>query len=62
MPNFWKKIKSILKNREEYSILLKNNMTQKPKKKGADYENLYLLPGLIDVNIHLREPGFIYKK
>ena len=25
-------------------------------------ENLYLLPGLIDVHTHLREPGFIYKE
>lgn len=25
-------------------------------------KNLYLLPGLIDVHTHLREPGFIYKE
>lgn len=25
-------------------------------------QNLYLLPGLIDVHTHLREPGFIYKE
>ena len=27
-----------------------------------DLKNLYLLPGLIDVYIHLREPGFIYNR
>lgn len=27
-----------------------------------DLQNLYLLPGLIDVHTHLREPGFIYKE
>lgn len=26
-----------------------------------DLKNLYVLPGLIDVHTHLREPGFIYK-
>lgn len=26
-----------------------------------DLQYLYLLPGLIDVHTHLREPGFIYK-
>ena len=27
-----------------------------------DLENMYLLPGLVDVHTHLREPGFIYKE
>ena len=27
-----------------------------------DLKNLYVLPGLIDVHTHLREPGFIYKE
>ncbi len=27
-----------------------------------DFNNLYLLPGLIDVHTHLREPGFEYKE
>lgn len=27
-----------------------------------DLNNLYVLPGLIDVHTHLREPGFIYKE
>ena len=27
-----------------------------------DLQNFYLLPGLIDVHTHLREPGFIYKE
>lgn len=27
-----------------------------------DLNNMYLLPGLIDVHTHLREPGFIYKE
>ena len=27
-----------------------------------DLNNLYILPGLIDVHTHLREPGFIYKE
>ena len=26
-----------------------------------DLNNMYLLPGFIDVYAHLREPGFIYK-
>ena len=28
----------------------------------SSIKNLYLLPGLIDVHTHLREPGFIYKE
>lgn len=27
-----------------------------------DFNNLYILPGLIDVHVHLREPGFLYKE
>lgn len=27
-----------------------------------DLNNMYLLPGFIDVHVHLREPGFIYKE
>ena len=27
-----------------------------------DLNNLYLLPGLIDVHTHLRDPGFVYKE
>ena len=27
-----------------------------------DFNNLYVLPGLIDVHTHLREPGFLYKE
>jgi len=27
-----------------------------------DFNNLYILPGLIDVHTHLREPGFLYKE
>jgi len=27
-----------------------------------DLNNLYILPGLIDVHTHLREPGFLYKE
>ena len=27
-----------------------------------DLNNMYILPGLIDVHTHLREPGFIYKE
>ena len=27
-----------------------------------DLKNMYLLPGLVDVHTHLREPGFIYKE
>ena len=27
-----------------------------------DFENCYIFPGLIDVHVHLREPGFSYKE
>ena len=27
-----------------------------------NYDNLYIFPGLIDVHVHLREPGFSYKE
>ncbi len=27
-----------------------------------EYNNLYIFPGLIDVHVHLREPGFLYKE
>jgi len=28
----------------------------------SDYNNLFIFPGLIDVHVHLREPGFLYKE
>jgi len=28
----------------------------------SDFSNCYLLPGLVDVHVHLREPGFSYKE
>ena len=27
-----------------------------------DFNNIYILPGLVDVHVHLREPGFSYKE
>lgn len=27
-----------------------------------DFSNLYLIPGFVDVHVHLREPGFLYKE
>ena len=30
--------------------------------KAIDCENMYILPGLADVHVHLREPGFSYKE
>lgn len=28
----------------------------------SDFSNCYILPGLTDVHVHLREPGFLYKE
>ena len=28
----------------------------------VSFERIYLLPGLVDVHVHLREPGFLYKE
>ena len=27
-----------------------------------DFKNKYIFPGLVDVHVHLREPGFLYKE
>ena len=55
---------------EKLDILIENNKITDLdfKIQGEDFDfiydlqNLYILPGLIDVHTHLREPGFIYKE
>ena len=27
-----------------------------------DFKNKYIIPGFVDVHVHLREPGFFYKE
>ena len=55
---------------EELDILIKDNKIANLEFKIQeddfdfvyDLNNFYILPGLIDVHTHLREPGFIYKE
>ena len=28
----------------------------------SQFNNLYIFPGFVDVHVHLREPGFLYKE
>lgn len=40
---------------------------QEPNSRGgsvsvSEFHNCFLLPGLVDVHVHLREPGFLYKE
>ena len=71
-------MKTLLKNAivfkdnkfEELDIVIEDNKIAdlEFKIQGDDFDsiydlnNLYILPGLIDVHTHLREPGFIYKE
>lgn len=33
-----------------------------PKAEVFDLNNCFLFPGLVDVHVHFREPGFLYKE
>lgn len=37
-------------------------LTPRPGDQILDFSNCYLLPGFVDVHVHLREPGFFYKE
>ncbi len=54
---------------EPYDILIEEGKVQKIAKeiqeeadKIIDCTNLYIMPGMIDIHCHLREPGFEYKE
>ena len=54
---------------EKYDILIQENKIEKIKKDIKeevdtiiDCTNLYIMPGMIDIHCHLREPGFEYKE
>ena len=47
---------------DEIITNISNEIEGKTFDKIYDLNNFYLLPGLIDVHTHLREPGFIYKE
>ena len=54
---------------EKYDILIQNDKIAKIEKdikdqieKIIDCTNLYIMPGMIDIHCHLREPGFEYKE
>ena len=34
----------------------------RPGDRVLDFSNCYLVPGFVDVHVHLREPGFVYKE
>ena len=38
------------------------NILPRPGDRVLDFSNCFLIPGLVDVHVHLREPGFIYKE
>ena len=46
---------------DEKIVTIKDNIEEK-NAEVIDATNLYVLPGLIDVHVHLREPGFSYKE
>lgn len=57
------------KIQEQYDILINNNVIEKIEKnindnadKIIDCTNLFIMPGMIDIHCHLREPGFEYKE
>ncbi len=41
---------------------ISENITAEGCEKVLSLDNCYILPGLIDVHVHLREPGFVYKE
>lgn len=54
---------------EKYDILIQENKIEKIEKDIKeevdtiiDCTNLYIMPGMIDIHCHLREPGFEYKE
>lgn len=54
---------------EKYDILIQDGKIAKIEKdikeeieKTIDCTNLYIMPGMIDIHCHLREPGFEYKE
>ena len=54
---------------EQYDILIENETIKKIAKKIEesaeqiiDCTGLYIMPGMIDIHCHLREPGFEYKE
>ena len=54
---------------EKYDILIQKDKIEKIEKnineeidKIIDCTNLYIMPGMIDIHCHLREPGFEYKE
>ena len=34
----------------------------RPGDRVLDFSNCFLVPGFVDVHVHLREPGFVYKE
>lgn len=55
-------IKRDLEITNEIITNISTNIESKDFDAVYDLNNMYLLPGLIDVHTHLREPGFIYKE
>ena len=54
---------------EQYDILIENDKVKQIAKniitntdRTVDCTNLYIIPGMIDIHCHLREPGFEYKE
>ena len=55
---------------EKYDILIENekveeiskNISENNVDRVIDCTNLYIIPGMIDIHCHLREPGFEYKE
>ncbi len=54
---------------EQYDILIENDKVKQIAKdittdadRTIDCTNLYIIPGMIDIHCHLREPGFEYKE
>ena len=57
------------KIQEQYDVFINNNVIEKIEKnindnadKIIDCTNLFIMPGMIDIHCHLREPGFEYKE
>jgi dihydroorotase len=58
-----------MKLEEKMDILIENNFIKEISKnidtdadRVIDCTNLYIIPGMIDIHCHLREPGFEYKE